>query len=118
MSDFIQGNNYYNKKDYKKAITSYKKAIENGESTTCSYYNLGVCYIKLKEYDLAIPFLRKAIELQKESKYFFNLAYCYAMKNEIKKALINFNIAWSLDNNDEDCEKAINLITSKNKKAL
>ena len=40
------------------------------------------------------------------------------MKEEIKKALIYFNIAWSLDSSDTDCEKAINLIMSKNKKAL
>ena len=40
------------------------------------------------------------------------------LKEEIKKALIYFNIAWSLDSSDTDCEKAINLIMSKNKKAL
>ncbi|NLL31032.1 MAG: tetratricopeptide repeat protein [Clostridiales bacterium] len=117
MGNFTEGNNYYNKRDYKKAIASYKKAIEKGESTTCANYNLGVCYIKLKEYDLAIPYFKKAISMQNESKYFFNLAYCYAMKNEIKKALINFNIAWALDNTDEDCKKAIEIISKKNKKA-
>jgi hypothetical protein len=31
------------------------------------------------------------------------------LKNN-KKALVYFNTAWSLDNNDKDCEKAINLI--------
>ncbi|MBU5453965.1 tetratricopeptide repeat protein [Caproiciproducens sp. MSJ-32] len=117
MNNFIEGNNFYNNKEYEKAIASYKRAIENGESTTCANYNLGVCYIKLKEYDRAIPYFKKAISMQKESKYFFNLAYCYAMKNEIKKALINFNVAWALDNTDEDCKKAIEIIAKKNKKA-
>ncbi|GAB6170432.1 tetratricopeptide repeat protein [Clostridium carnis] len=118
MDYFVEGNKYYNLKEYKKAITYYEKAIENKESITCSYYNSGVCYIKLKKFDLAIDMIKKAISMQQESKYFFNLAYCYAMKEETSKALIYFNIAWSLDSSDEDCEKAINLIMSRNKKAL
>ena len=36
----------------------------------------------------------------------------------INKALIYFNRAWALDASDKDCEKAINLLISKNKKAL
>lgn len=118
MNYFNEGNKYYNLKEFKKAIEFYNKAIENDESTTCSYYNAGVCYIKLKDFDSAIVMIKKALSTQQESKYFFNLAYCYTMKEELKKALIYFNIAWSLDDSDHDCEKAINLIMSKNKKAL
>ena len=32
------------------------------------------------------------------------------------KALVNFNMAWALNNDDDDCEKAIKLITSKIRK--
>lgn len=113
---FNEGNKYYNEENYKKAISFYKKSIENDENPVCSYYNSGVCYIKLKDFDSAIYMIKKALEFHKESKYFFNLAYCYAMKNEVKKALIYFNMAYSLDDTDVDCEKAINLIISKNKK--
>lgn len=38
------------------------------------------------------------------------------MLNEDKKALNYFNTAWSLDNSDLECEKAINLILDKIKK--
>ena len=39
------------------------------------------------------------------------------MKENTNKALINFNLAWALNNEDTDCEKAIKLITSRlNKK--
>ena len=118
MNFFNEGNKYYNLKDYEKAIDFYKMSIENNENTACSYYNSGVCYIKLKDYDNAIKMIKTALSMQQESKYFFNLAYCYAMKDDVKKALIYFNMAWSLDSSDKDCEKAINLIMSKNKKAL
>ena len=57
--------------------------------------------------------LKQAITIQRDSKYFFNLGYCYAMKEDSNRALINFNIAWALNNEDTDCEKAINLITAK-----
>ena len=38
------------------------------------------------------------------------------MLENINKALIYFNRAWALDASDKDCEKAINLLISKNKK--
>lgn len=116
MNNFNEGNNFYNIKEYSKALIYYKKAIATGENEACCYYNCGVCFIKLKDFDNAIIMIKSALAIQKESKYFFNLAYCYAMKEDTNKALIYFNMAWSLDSSDVDCEKAINLIMSKNKK--
>lgn len=117
MNFFNEGNKLYNSQDYQKAIDYYKKAIEQKNNEACSYYNSGVCFIKLKDYDNAISMIKKALVLHKESKYYFNLGYCYAMQENINKALINFNIAWALNNEDTDCEKAIKLITNRlNKK--
>ncbi|MGL5243592.1 MAG: tetratricopeptide repeat protein [Sarcina sp.] len=113
MNYFSKGNELYNTKNYSEALDCYERAIENSECEYHSYYNAGVCYIKLKNYDKAIKMITKALELNKDSKYFFNLAYCYSMINDEKKALIYFNLAWALDHNDTDCEKAIKLITSK-----
>ena len=113
MKYFNEGNKSYNNKDYERAIDCYSKAAVNGENGACSYYNSGVCFIKLKNYHSAIIMLKKAIEITKESKYYFNLGYCYAMLDQKGRAIINFNLAWSLNNEDVDCEKAIKLITSK-----
>lgn len=110
MDYFDEANHCYNVKEYEKALKFYKKAIENKTYEACSYYNSAVCCIKLKEYQSAIELLKSAISLKVDSKYFFNLAYCYAMIKNNKKALVYFNTAWSLDNNDNECEKAINLI--------
>lgn len=118
MNHFNEGNKFYTEKQFQKAIDSYKLSIESKENVSCSYYNIGVCYIKLKNFDSAIDMIKKSLLIQKESKYYFNLAYCYAMKQETNKALIYFNLAWALDGSDADCEKAIKLILSKNKKAL
>lgn len=117
MSYFQRANDYYNVQEYKKAINYYKKAIEYKENPPASFYNAAVCFIKLKQFDKAIPLLKSAIEHKRESKYFFNLGYCYAMLNNKKKALIYFNTAWSLDSTDKDCEKAISLIINSYKQS-
>ncbi|MFW2490030.1 tetratricopeptide repeat protein [Clostridium chromiireducens] len=113
MNYFNEGNKYYNSKDYERAIDCYKKSASQNLNSACSFYNCGVCFIKLKNFDDAILMLNKAISIKRESKYFFNLGYCYVMKECLDTALRHFNLAWSIDPNDKDCEKAINLIISK-----
>ncbi len=64
----------------------------------------------------AIEMITKALELYQDSKYFFNLAYCYSMINNNSKALRYFNLAWALDNADIDCEKSYKFNFIKNLK--
>ncbi|MFL0269850.1 tetratricopeptide repeat protein [Candidatus Clostridium radicumherbarum] len=116
MNYFEKANGLYNTKDYLKAISMYKKAIKTKENEAASLYNTAVCFIKLKQYEKAIPLLKTAILRRRDSKYFFNLGYCFAMLNDNKKALIYFNAAWAIDNEDSDCEKAINLIIKNYKR--
>ena len=35
------------------------------------------------------------------------------MKENIKKAYIYFNLAWSLKHDDDDCEKALKMLENK-----
>lgn len=116
MNYFHKANELYNLKDYKNAIEMYQKSCQSYEAEPVCLYNSAVCFIKLQEYIKAIPLLKAAIKLKKQSIYFFNLGYCYAMIKDYKKALIYFNVAWSLDATDKDCERAINLIVKSLKK--
>lgn len=116
MNYFEKGNALYNTKDYTKAIKMYNECIKVKQNEASAFYNCAVCFIKLKQYEKAINLLTSAISIKEESIYFFNLAYCYAMLNNSKKALIYFNKAWCLNNSDTDCEKAINLIISRYRK--
>ena len=113
MNHFNEGNKFYNTQDYRRAIECYQKAANESLNEACSYYNIGVCFIKLKEFNKAIVVLNRAISIHPESKYIFNLGYCYAMKEITSKALYLFNLAWSLDPGDKECEKAVNLLLSK-----
>lgn len=113
MDYFSEANDLYKTKEYKKAIELYQKAVATKDNEAASLYNSAVCFIKLKEFTRAIPLLKMAIKECNSSKYYFNLAYCFAMLKDNRKALVNFNTAWALNNTDEDCSKAINIIINK-----
>ena len=116
MSYIDEGDLHYINKEYKKALSLYKKAIETKENESIALYNASVCHIKLKEYSDAIELLNKAIALKDDSEYYYNLALCYAYSNNNQKALLYFNTAWALNPDDEDCSKAINIILNNLKK--
>lgn len=47
---FNEGNNYFNKKDFKKAIESYSKIITRGFFSEDLYLNLGNAYFEIEDY--------------------------------------------------------------------
>lgn len=112
---FEEGNKSYKMKLYDEAIELYEKALtENIESNYDKgniYYNMGTSYLGLKEYKKSIEFFNKALEYgYKTSSVYFNIGYSYAVLMNFKKAYIYMNIAWTLNNNDEDCNKGLKLI--------
>ncbi len=123
---FDYANKLYNDKKYKEAIIFYKRNIKHllnenidyyykGDNTNLNqdYYNIGVCYIKLKDYDEALKNFKLALNYYKDSRYYFNIGYVYAIKENVKKAYIYFNLAWSLKHDDDDCEKALKMLEKK-----
>ena len=65
MNHFNEGNKLYTEKQFQKAIDSYKLSIASNSNVPCSYYNIGVCYIKLRDFDSAIKMIKKSLEFQK-----------------------------------------------------
>lgn len=45
---------------FEKAIESYKDALDFDVSNSILYNNIGICYIRLKRYDLALRYLKKS----------------------------------------------------------
>lgn len=111
---FEEANILCNNKEYTKAIDIYKKCIDNDEQTEQAYYNLGTCYIKTKEYNKAVDAFRAVLKINDVyANAYYNLGCAYSRIDDYKKAYRCFNIAWSLNNEDKECEKAINLLESK-----
>lgn len=116
MESFEKGNILYHKRNYIEALEKYKEALLTNENNSTILYNIGVCFLKLERYFDSIEFFKKAISNSYNSKYFYNIGYCYTKLNNHKKALVYFNTSWAIDNSDDDCKNAINLILKKYKK--
>ena len=95
---FKNGNKLYAQGKYEEAIEEYYKAIEeNKESSYIYYYNIGVCYTKLKNADLAISNYISALCLkEKHIESLHNLALEYYRLKEFKKAYVICKRACSL----------------------
>lgn len=110
---YPKGNQLYNKGEYLEAIAEYKESIDNEVAIQESYHNIGICYIKLNEYDNAIKWIKKAISLGGENRHFYNLGYCYIFKEDYGSALFNFLLASKLDETDEETFEAIKEVTER-----
>lgn len=72
-----QGINYYNDGNFKRAIKSFKDAL-NYSPTPALYNLLGLTYCEVNEYQNAIKPLVMATELDMENgKYFFDAGYAF-----------------------------------------
>lgn len=60
---FLEGNRYIENKDQIKSIESYKKSLEFDSSDYKPYYNLAMIYKRMREDELALENLKKAVEL-------------------------------------------------------
>ena len=106
MDNFERGNKLFKCEDYIAAIEEYKRCQDDYNKVAC-LYNIGTCYIKLKQWEDAILYIKKAIRLKEKSEYYFNLGYCYAMMKQNQKSIKYFQKSLELNPYDEDAEKAI-----------
>lgn len=78
---FELGKDYYsNKKDYRKALQCFDKAIAYGESGILNYYKAS-CLFALEKYDESVEFLDRA--LQSGSLTADETYYCYRLKGYV-----------------------------------
>ena len=67
------------------------------------YFNLGICFEKLKEFKLALHYYKKAVELKpNEGDFIYNLALCYDALNMQDEAIREFKKVICLEKNDSN----------------
>jgi tetratricopeptide (TPR) repeat protein len=82
---------FFNKNDYKNALSYFKKAISIYPRAYQSHYQLGEIYLKLEKWKMAIDEYKKAISIHtKEPEYYSSLALAYLNAGLTKDA---YNIA-------------------------
>jgi len=88
---FAKGNVEYNRKQYKKALHSYLKAIGLNLEFAEAYYNRGVVYNELGETKKAIDDYSNAIKFNPElAEAYYNRGGVYKKLGETKKAIDDY----------------------------
>lgn len=105
---------YDEQRDHKKAARYYLQAIDNFNKIpaqqendlqilVASYHNLGALYLNTEDYDSALVYFKRTLELTKNSRFareraytFSNLGNLYLEKGEVKKSHTYFTQAYGI----------------------
>ena len=115
MDDLDMGFKFYSKKKYEEAMVYFKKYLEEHEEANIALYNIGVCHIRLNNYDEAIDIFNQVLNKKSASSItiansLFNIGYSYISLKEIGKAYQYIARSWSINPFDEECRKSLLLI--------
>jgi len=104
---FYLGNALYEQKDFENSIKAYSTSLKLNEYAG-AYYNRGVAYAELGEYDREIEDYNKAIKLNKEYvEAYYNRGVAYAELGEHNRAREDMLRAGNLFTNERRIEYAI-----------
>jgi tetratricopeptide (TPR) repeat protein len=98
-----QGNAWYKKKEYDKALAEYNQAVRHDPKSAIAFFSRGVVWHDKKEYAKALDDYAEAIRLDPQFAWpFFNRGLVWKAKLDYAKALEDFNEAIRLDPKDAD----------------
>ena len=94
---FEEGTSFYDQEDYKKASTSFQKAVQADPNFAEAYYNLGVIYDLQHKFSKAISAYEKVIQLDPNiGTVWENIAQdCYAL-GDLKRGMDYIKLAESI----------------------
>ena len=109
-----EGNRYFAQENYEKALECYLEAIHLDSSEAVFFGNAAACYLKLKEYPMAIEMCNEALTRDESMiKAYYRRGIARMQLGELKMALGDLRIASkaSVDPGAQkqllECEKAI-----------
>ena len=98
-----KGLEYFEKKDYEKAINFFQKSIELHGGDFWTYNNIATSYYNLEDYNNAIEFYLKTLNLnQKAPDVYMNLANAYKANGDLLSAFEILTIG--LEKNPENID--------------
>ena len=103
----LLGNTYAAENNFKQAIDSYYKAINNNPAYYLAYFNLGIVYTQTRNLEEAGRQFRKTIDLDSTFEQAYrNLAIIDYINGDYKSSLFNFEKFRSLTD-DEQAKKTV-----------
>lgn len=116
----LEGNQAYEKKNYDEAAANYLRAIQEGDNSYKSNFNLGNALFKLQKYQDAVQQYEKSIKFTEnkieKSRAYFNIGDAYYQKKQYQKAADSFKQALKLNPMDERARYNYALAKQKLKK--
>ncbi len=113
----IEGNKSYLASSYDEAAANYLRAIQEGEDSYKSNFNLGNAMFRLKKYDDAVFQYQKSIKFAankiEKSNAYFNIGDSYYKKKEYTKAAEAFKKTLKLNPKDEKARYNYSLAKQK-----
>lgn len=110
-----QGNNQFEKGDFKAAEKDYRKALEINKESVKGQFNLGTAIYKENNFEEAAKIYTNLAEKNKdkrvESEVFHNLGNAYLQSKEYEKSIAAYKNA--LVNNPKDLDTKYNLEYAK-----
>jgi Tfp pilus assembly protein PilF len=108
LTHFNLGVQFYNQREFLKAIQSYQKVIELDPTYIEAYNNLGIIYQEIGNFDRAFGAYQKSIEINPQyEKGYNNLGILFYLKGRNEEALEAFQKALAINSNN--IESHINL---------
>lgn len=107
------------KQDYTIALRYYLEELPDNEDYPCIYKNIGLCHEHLGEFDEAILYYKKSIELSLEYEHcrssecdesYFRLGKISEAKGDMKEALKYYTKAKQIEPDEEEYQEAIDAL--------
>lgn len=96
------GHLYFEKRNYKEALTYWHRLLESSKYDVKVLTNTGNCYRKLKQYNEAIKYFYRAMNREEDNFYaLYGIADCYRGLHEYEKAAEYWNKILDIDPNNK-----------------
>ena len=97
----------YDKRGYDQAITSFNLALKKNPRSAEAYFGLATVWNHKKDYDQAIEFLSKAIEIEPKAGYFWFRGETWRKKKDFERAVEDYNKILELIPADDQSSYAV-----------
>lgn len=105
----FKGSSYLMNAQYQQAIAEFREAGKLKPDEPDLYYYLGVCNYQLGEYQEAVSYLKKALEIKADDEFYYYLGVsCYSL-GQYQEAIANLRRALEINPNDADAYSVIGI---------
>jgi tetratricopeptide (TPR) repeat protein len=104
---------YYNRHDIDAAEKCLEKAVEKYGGDASLYNNLGNIYFMAKKPEMSVSAYKKAIEINPNKDYYYNLGCVYLTLNDIKNAKMSIDKASEMDAKDPKIVRMKRILNNK-----